>query len=210
MMKPRVARERLWGEQPDSGAGNPAFAGCEIDFSDVPVVGKKREAGFTLLELVVVVSLVAILAVVAIDRLLYVQEQAEKTVMEQTAGILKSALRLQVADLIARQETEKIAALAGQNPMNWLAERPAGYLGEFDSTDAPKGPRGSWYFDRTERALVYLVDRGAYFVPDALGRKQVRWRVVTVAARTQERPETADKSAIEGVTLAVIEAYKWF
>lgn len=174
-----------------------------------PVVKKKHEAGFTLLELVVVVGLVGILAVVAIDRLLYVREQAEKTVMEQTASILKSALRLQMADLIARQETAKIAGLAGQNPMNWLAEKPGNYLGEFDRAAAPNAPRGSWYFDTTERALVYLVDRGDYFVPDALGRKQVRYRVVLVAGG-QVLAESADKSGIDGVTLSLIEPYKWF
>jgi len=169
----------------------------------------KRSLGFTLLELVVVVSVIGLLAVVALDRLLVVQEQAEKVVMEQTAGILRSAMQLQMADLIAHQRAAEIAGLAGQNPMNWLAEKPGNYLGEFSGAPQTDVPRGSWYFDTQDRALVYLVDRGRYFVPDPRGRKQVRYRVFLVRAPS-EQPGRADISAVEGVTLKTLEPYKWF
>jgi general secretion pathway protein G len=56
-----------------------------------------RHGGFTLLELIIVVCLVAIFASVALDRLLRYQEIAEKTAMQATVGALRSAQALQVA-----------------------------------------------------------------------------------------------------------------
>lgn len=168
---------------------------------------RRQQAGFTLLELVVVVCVVGLLAVVAIDRLLYVREQAEKAVMEQNIAMLKAALRLQVADRVARQDTAGIAALAGKNPVDWLEDPPANYRGEFPGEGAPDC-RGCWYFDTTARALVYLVDRGEYFQGDGRGRKRVRLRVE--GASPQGNGAKADETAIPSVKLVVLDPYRWF
>lgn len=168
---------------------------------------RRAAAGFTLLELVVVVSVVGLLGLVAIDRLLYVREQAEKAMMEQNIVMFKAALRLQVADLIARQKTAAIAALAGKNPVDWLDEAPANYRGAFPRGQVPDC-RGCWYFDSTDRTLVYVVDRGAYFRADERGRKRVRLRVESVLF--QDNGVDADKSAIPSVRLVVLEPYRWF
>lgn len=163
--------------------------------------------GFTLLELVVVVSVIGILGLVAIDRLLYVREQAEKAVMEQNIAMLKAALRLQVADLMARQRTASIAALAGKNPVDWLEDPPANYRGEVAGNQVPDC-RGCWYFDKAAQALVYQVDRGAYFQADARGRKRVRLRVEAVLP--QGNDGKADGTAIPSVRLVLLEPYRWF
>lgn len=158
-----------------------------------------------------VISIISILGVAALDRLWFYQEQAEKVVMEQTASILKSALRLQMADLIARQQVRDIPRLAEQNPMDWLAEKPGNYLGELNDPAPGQIAPGSWYFDTRERMLVYAVDHGSHFVPDRQGRKRVRYRVELVGSpQIKENPEKADSIQIEGVKLAVVEPYRWF
>jgi prepilin-type N-terminal cleavage/methylation domain-containing protein len=172
-----------------------------------PLRCRRATGGFTLLELVVVVAVIGLLGLVAVDRLLYVREQAEKAVMEENIAMFKAALRLQIADRMARQQTAAIAALAGRNPVDWLEDPPANYRGEFAAGQAPDC-RGCWYFDTTARALVYEVDRGAYFQADERGRKRVRLRVEAVLPQAQGAK--ADETAIPSVKLVLLEPYRWF
>lgn len=173
--------------------------------------GKRWQRGFTLLELVVVIALVGVLGAAALDRLWFYQEQAEKVVMEQTASILRSAMRLQMADLIVRQEISRIPGLANQNPMDWLAEKPGNYLGEFSNPAPGSMAPGNWYFDSKQRVLVYLVERGNHFVPDRSGIKQVRYRVTPVESlRAKENGGMADVMEIAGLKLVPVEPYRWF
>lgn len=57
----------------------------------------RAAAGFTLLELVVVVAVVCVMLSIVLDRLLYHLEMAEKVAMEQMVGIMRSSLHLQTA-----------------------------------------------------------------------------------------------------------------
>lgn len=164
-----------------------------------------RFRGFTLLELVVVVCVVALLGVTAIDRLLYVREQAEKAMVEQNLAMLKAAVRFQVAERVAANRTAEIAALAGKNPAEWLEEPLPGYQGEFRGR--PPDCRGCWFFDSERRELVYRVDRGEYFRPDARGEKAIRAHVHVHG--TQENPGGTVISSVPGAQL-VVEPYRWF
>jgi type II secretory pathway pseudopilin PulG len=167
-------------------------------------MGARCGAGFTLLELVVVVCVVALLGLAAIDRLLYLREQAEKAMLEQNIQMLKTALRFQVAAAVAADRPAEIAALAGKNPVDWLEEPMAGYQGELA---APPACRGCWYFDTNRRELLYLVDRGDYFAPDAWGEKRVRMRVEVVL------PQVSGADAVKTpmpLARLVVEPYRWF
>src|SRR5438309_11434062 len=87
--------------------------------------------GFTLIELIVVVCIVALCAALLLDRLRFYQEAAEKAAMEYTVATMKSALQLRVAAMLVRGEEGNIGILARSNPMDWLMEPPVGYRGEF-------------------------------------------------------------------------------
>ena len=172
---------------------------------------KSAQRGFTLIELIIVITIVSILASVLLNRLFDYQERAEKVAMEQTAGVIRSALHLQVADLIARNRVGEIPKLLEENPMAWLAEKPHNYQGEhFDPSPGQIEP-GSWYYDLKARQLVYPVDRGRHFLPDSTGRKAVRYEVALVY--NQERQAGADVSAtkqVGGVVLQLAEPYRWY
>jgi len=167
--------------------------------------------GFSLVELLVVIIIISILMVLAIQRLLALQVDAERVVMESTAGTIRGALGIKVAEKIARQRVNDLPAFEGSNPMNLLAEVPGNYLGEFDgATDPYTLEKGSWYFDTTSRTLVYLVDNTGYFsggVEDPL-RARFKVRLVYTDANANGAFDPGIDS-IEGLRFAAQEPYQW-
>lgn len=124
---------------------------------------RARQAGFSLLELLVVIVLISVLLSVAIDRLTVIRAKAERAAMEQVLGSIRSGIQIRVAELIAGNRMAELATLPGTNPMQRLAERPPNYLGELFGPDPTALEPGNWYFDTRARALVYLVDSDAFF-----------------------------------------------
>lgn len=160
--------------------------------------------GFTLLELVVVISLVAVLAAFFLDRALDNLEVAERVAMENQVRAISAGLNLQLAGLIAKGREREIARLARENPMDWLATRPENYLGEMDTEPAGEAAAGHWYFDRGSFELVYLVRRGERFVPDPAGRKRVRFQVRLV----HDHRDSPAKEPVGAVFQPVVP-YRW-
>ncbi len=136
----------------------------------------KAQRGFTLLELITVVCIVAILAGMFLSRIPYYQEQAEKTVMEQTAGAIQSALVMRYGSLMTHGATtaKNLSALATDNPIGWLQQKPKNYAGEFYDPTPKTVPPGSWLFDLKSHELIYVLDRSEYFTPGKDGQKWVR------------------------------------
>ncbi len=169
-----------------------------------------RQGGFTLLELMVVACVVAVLATVLLNRVRFYQKMAEKAAVEQTVGVLQSALQLRVAALIVSNRLSEVDDLVQQNPMLWLAQKPNNYAGEYFD-QLPEGDvSGRWYFDLKERNLVYFVHSGAKKDKDA-ALPQLRFKTNLVLAASSfpvaERPVSG--KAIEGVVLEQIVPYVW-
>lgn len=167
--------------------------------------------GFSLIELLVVIIIISILMVLAIQRLLALQVDAERVVMESTVGALRSAIGIKVAEKIVRQKINDLAALEDSNPMNLLAEVPRNYLGEIGGeTDPYTLEKGSWYFDTTARTLVYLVDNTGYFSGGVEDPPRARFKVRLVYTDANGNGVfDAGIDSLEGVRLAVQEPYKW-
>src|SRR3954463_1013001 len=106
-----------------------------------------RARGFTLIELVVVISAVALLFGVALDRLLRYQEMGERAGLEQNLAAINTALTMRFAAYIAAGRPHAIEAVAGKNPVELLSRPPENYLGELYSPEVSSLPRASWYFD---------------------------------------------------------------
>jgi general secretion pathway protein G len=165
--------------------------------------------GFTLLELIIVISVISILAAELLKRVPDYQELAEKSVVEQTAGAMQSALTMRVGSLMVHgaATTKELNALAADNPINWLQPKPSNYAGEFFDPAPDTVKPGQWMFDLKTRELIYVPDHTRYFTPGADGKKWIRFHVKLV----YESPVgvSRGKKEIASTLFEPTEPYHW-
>ncbi len=180
---------------------HPRFAGSTSP-SEVPLARSWRERGFTLLELVVVIAVIALLLTVAIGHLWVLQKEAEATAMEQVLGTLRSALGMKVASDLVNDDIADLRRLTGSNPMRELAQTPKNYLGVFDGVNPASIPGGHWYFDRHSRMLIYRVRNGDYF-SGGLGSPARAGFTIRIAQAQHTHGEAV------GAMLVAVAPYRW-
>jgi len=115
----------------------------------------RRESGFSLLELLVVIALIGILLGVAITRLLPYLDEAERIGVLTLESQIRSSLMVAAAKHIAGGRMDDISELDGSNPIATMLEAPGNYVGELTTSQANSVPPGHWYFDVKTRRLVY-------------------------------------------------------
>ena len=138
---------------------------------------KRPARGFTLIELVVVICIVALLFGVALDRLLRYQELGERTAMEQNIAVINVALTMKFAALMAAGRGPAIEKEVGANPIDLLARPPLNYLGALYAPEPASVPRGSWYYDRETGDLVYVPSRTRFLSAPPDAANGLRFRV---------------------------------
>lgn len=162
--------------------------------------------GFTLIELVVVVCIVALLFGIALDRLLRYQELGERTAMEQNVAAMNVALTMKFAALVAQGRGSAIEKEVGANPVELLARTPENYLGPLYAPDAETLPRRSWYFDRLSGDLVYVPGRTRYLTEPADAHQGLRFRVTLTDPPA--RPDEGLRE-IRQATVRARQPYVW-
>ena len=169
-----------------------------------------KQHGFSLLELVLVIAIISLLFTVAVDKLLILKVEAERTAMEQILGSLRSAMGIQVAAHISRNTIEELVESANSNPMDWLSEKPENYIGTLDEPDPADVEIRTWYFDSYNKHLVYRVSSGDYFQNALKGVKRARFRVdLDYTDVNEDGKFNQDIDKIHGLTLKSIEPYQW-
>lgn len=170
----------------------------------------QRRNGFTLLELVVVVAAIAILAGVALDRVLPLIGRAQRAAFVRVRADLQSALLLEAADRITRGEAGSLPELATRNPMTLLLRPPANYVGSVDPRRESEIPRASWFYDERAGHLAYRVGRHTRFAAKQGPRDLIE---LTVAFAYQDRDRDglfdAAGDRFDGLTLETVNAYEW-
>lgn len=170
-------------------------------------MSKRRQGGFTLIELIVVISIIVILISTLLARTADYQERAEKAAMQQVVGVLQSALVMESGSLMTHGKASQISELALENPMHWLSRIPENYSGEFyDPTPRSVAP-GHWVFDLKSRDLIYVLKRSEHFTPGRDGYKWIRFHVKLAYARL---PAGDGEKGLTGVLFEPVESYSWF
>jgi hypothetical protein len=162
--------------------------------------------GFSLIEFAVMAAIVGLLATKLLRTETMYQEQAEKVAVEQMLGTLRSALHLEVASLMAKGNMGGIGNLAGQNPMDWLGEKPKNYVGVYYSPKAGMIDAGNWYFDMGSKNLVYLASNASHLQTAAGEGKILRFRAKLVV----DSGSGTGTPVARGVVLEPVSAYRWF
>lgn len=163
----------------------------------------KRQAGFTLLELTVVVAVISILFLFSYQRYLDLLVDVERSSVEQTLGVLRSALGMKVAKMIVDGRMDELNGYEGMNPVQLLAELPKNYEGEIADPQALNDYRGIWYFDKMAGMLVYRVKNRSAFFSEIADFDQARFRVAVINDKD-------NKNSFAGLSLRPVEKYSWF
>lgn len=172
---------------------------------------REGQAGFTLLELTVVVVVISTLFLFAYQRYLDLLVDVEKASMEQTVGILRSAVGMKVAKLIVDGKVSSLKDYEGTNPVDLLAEVPKNYDGETGERQEKKEHSGFWSFDKTSGLLIYKVKNKAAFHSEINGFDQARFRLGLVYEDNNKNgrfDEKIDDPA--GLSLKPIDRFTWF
>lgn len=162
-----------------------------------------KSGGFSMLELIVVISVIAILVTIAIDRLLPIRVDAERVAMENVVGALRSAIGMKFAQIVVKKGARGAKTMVGSNPMALLSEQPSNYLGEVDRADPGSMEAGSWYFNKSSRALVYKIWNTEHFSGGLANPARARFVIRPVYA------PGGSKRGIEGLKLEAVEDYRW-
>ena len=192
-------------------------AGCKVHRAEGltqssildPRSSRRSSKGFTLIELIVAITIIVFLMGMLLTRIWFYQEQAEKAAMEQVAGALQTALVMQYGHMLVNNREADVKNLVNENPVRWLMQKPRNYSGEYFGMTPDTIPPGNWAFDLKTRELIYVPDRSEYFVPGKNGLKWVRYRARLEYERVPE--SVANKSEVEltGVLFEPVERYQW-
>lgn len=168
-----------------------------------------RERGFTLVELSTVLVVIAVLAAVALYRLAPLQADAERVAMESVVGSLRSALGMEVASYIARDNMQGVKVLVGSNPMDLLTELPGHYRGVMSAAEGAAVEGGEWYFDRQRGELAYRVRNTGAFDGGGAFPAEARFAVVPVFEDRNRSGRLDAGDVLHGVRLAKVAPYRW-
>lgn len=139
---------------------------------------------------------------VFLDRALFYREQFEKAKMEEVAADLRSSVNLRVAELALNNQWAEMRGLAQVNPMDLMVQKPVNYLGVLKQNDTATPVAPGWYYDHHLKQVVYYVDLGRYFEPDADGKKRVSWHINLAPQDSGQTPQWA--------RLELVRPYRWF
>ncbi len=111
---------------------------------------RKKEAGFTLIELIVIIVVLGILAAIAIPKIFDVTGEAEEAAVENMIASLESALSMYVGKQIVSSQSITV-----HNPFNNLSNTPSNYNGINDPVNPNNTPDGTWSFRPSGNWIMY-------------------------------------------------------
>jgi general secretion pathway protein G len=116
-----------------------------------------------LLEVVVALVVIGVLLGAVLGRLEEYRRQMRVAVALQQLSAMRTAMLLKMTQLHAQGRSAEINNLVGANPITWLGAPPANYLGELSNPDEQDVPSGHWFYEKTTKTLVYVLNQRKTF-----------------------------------------------
>ena len=117
-----------------------------------------KQRGASLLEFGVAVAVIGILMTILLQRIWYYQDEAEQASVQLTVANIRAALEIKATQGKLPGRSLDLTMVAEQNPLNLLIDKPINYAGEYFAPQDGEISEGNWYFDRSNKTLVYLLN----------------------------------------------------
>lgn len=166
------------------------------------------QAGFSMLELVVVIIIISVLLTVGISKLMKLQVQAERSAVKSMVGIMQSAIALTISEHIAKDQLRQIKKYVRSNPMRLLAAEPINYKGSFARQPANLEP-ASWWFNTRNRTLYYKVSNIDYFSSNSTEKGVIKFKILAVFVDKNGNGRFDRGETLKGLRLTSTANYQW-
>ena len=170
---------------------------------------EESQRGFTLLELALVVSFIAIMVVIAIDRMWTLRSEAEKASVMQVVGSLRSALGLQMAKKVVDGGIRAIVELEGANPMDMLGVKPSRYIGEVTQESEVQIEPGDWYFVTSSRHLIYRLQFPEGFQSEIGDPPRLRLKIQLEYDDNNKNGRRDAHERVSGLDIYAVDEFTW-
>jgi type II secretory pathway pseudopilin PulG len=170
----------------------------------VVLTPQKRQAGITLLEVIIVIIIFSVLLGTILESIYYYQGQAEQAAVQRLVVNMRTALNGKHYQAIVSGQKLDAQTLVLENPMTWLQSLPDNYRGEIVNSTKEMLAPGSWYFDVSEHKLVYMFSSKKSFLGDSFERWdfKVKFHRLPMNNAKQVDPSQAEP----GVTLVQVDS----
>jgi hypothetical protein len=138
----------------------------------------------------ITVVLISILMYVVTSKVEQEVVNAEQHQFEFRLAELRSAVRLQEAVLVAKDQMDQAYRYEGFNPMIWMKSETSHYLGEM-SLESVTGQEGNWVYDPQLKVIAYK--RKAQGFLSETGKTEPKWLKFKVVALWSNKKGTNKK-----------------
>ncbi len=186
------------------------------------------------LEVIFVVTILLVIFSIFLNRALNVFISAEKTMVQNTIVGMETALRFHALYYEIKGDMDAIRMMQGMNPIELMTagpeqnlqqyadinqtgkfrglmiRPPSNYSGEFEGENATSVPKGQWYFDHSDRSLVYHVRSTGLIGSNVIGTDRLRYSVTVIYDDTdQDGQFTPGVEHYRALKVVPHEEYVW-
>lgn len=154
-------------------------------------------------EFILIGIIISLLILIAFYKLFKTFAIAESTVVDMNITRLRQALQMEI--LSRHSKHLPTVALAGSNPMKLMMLPPHNYLGSFNPHRDHQPKLGVWYFDESDKSLVYRVKHYSFFYSTS-NDKQIRLKITAEPIKTKKQLAKPQQYSL---SLRVIYPFRW-